>query len=617
MPFLDAEPTAAPDGAVAVVDAGADAPKAPSFAPVRATMAPANTTKWTLEDLAFEAPPGSLIVAAIARDLDGDGQRDIAAYVQPAAGGGGELRLYRGDDKGGLLASRPVTGSGGSADVALPAPCLGKPTMSLVGPHTIALELRPACGDAAPSPRRFLLAAFAPVPSIRWSARVAEPPSGWQFAVDADAPDRDGDGVDDPTISFALEGGGPPYEPGDRIVARLRYWDRPAGLSRDRTEPEASFQIVAQHASARAGKKATAIVVPSLVRRLRLLHAALCTEAGSPWIDIGGDHGIGCGASRGMEDAAAAEVKASLTMGDVLTAVVARERLSNGIAQKTTKTRNEIDKQILAAMPVQWATTKDLRSTPSTPSKGSIAWGALAFEKAGTLVIRTSTGVIRVDPLTLDDGEANDVPTWTWEVGVPGKDARLSAVVDACDAPYLAARVSGHDVPTGATVLPLPILPPFGPNRCGEGKSGGAQTTPVAWGASGLFALVDDEPVIVPAELTTPTGGRATGTTPAPAAKVDGPFVLGAPRSPSGQYLVVPTRFGLVRRDDAGATPTNLLIRAKDYEGLYTTLRECAVSNDGTKLACVRDGQVSAKVVLFDTASASATTDAGEPQDGG
>ncbi|MEO7092457.1 MAG: hypothetical protein ABI175_04345, partial [Polyangiales bacterium] len=342
---------------------------------------------------------------------------------------------------------------------------------------------------------------------------------------------------------------------------------------------------------------------------------------GSPWVDIGGDHGIGCGASRGMEDAAAAEVKASLTLGDVLTAIVARERLSTGIAQKTTKTRNEIDKQILAAMPVAWATSKDLRSTPSTPSKGSVAWGALAFEKSGTLLIRTSTGVIRVDPLTLDDGEANDVPTWSWEVAFPGKDARLAAIADACDAPYLAARISGHDVPTGATMLPLPILPRFGGNRCGDTKGAAAmQIAPVAWGASGLFTLVDDEPVLVPAELTTPTGGRATGTTPSPAAKVDGAFVLGAPRSPSGQFLVVPTRFGVVRRDDSGAAPANLLIRAKDLEGLYTSLRECAVSNDGTKIACVRDGLVSAKVVLFDTsATTTAIGDAGAlgPDDGG
>ncbi|MEO7092347.1 MAG: hypothetical protein ABI175_03790, partial [Polyangiales bacterium] len=342
VPFLEASVAVTTDGQVAAADAAPDAAKAPSFTPVRASIAPPNTTKWALDGLSFEAPPGNVIVAAIARDLDGDGQRDVAAYVQPPGGGGGELRLHRGDDKGSLEPSRAVTGSGGSADVALPSPCLGKPTMSLVGPHTIALELRPSCGEAAPSPRRFLLAAFAPVPSIRWSARLTEPPSGWQFAVDADAPDRDGDGVDDPTISFALEGGGAPYEPGDRIVARLRYWDRPAGLSRDRTEPEASFQVVAQHASARAGKKTTAMVVPPLVRRLRLLHAALCTEGGSPWVDIGGDHGIGCGASRGMEDAAAAEVKASLTLGDVLTAIVARERLSSGIAQKTTKTRNEI-----------------------------------------------------------------------------------------------------------------------------------------------------------------------------------------------------------------------------------------------------------------------------------
>ena len=597
------------DGDVAVVDAPVDGGKAPSFQPVRATLAPQNALKFTLDGATIDAPAGNVIIAAIAHDLDGDGVRDVAAYVQPAGGGGGELRLYRGDEKGDLSASRAVTGSGSNAEIGLPAPCLGKPVMTLVGPHTISLDLRPSCGDAAPSARRFVLAAFAPSPSIRWSARVAEAPPGWSLTIDVQAPDLDGDGVDDPTFVFGLEGGGAPYEPGDRMVALVRYWDRPAGLSRDRTEPEKSFQLVSQQAHARATKKTQAITVAALVRRLRLLHGALCAEAGAPWIDVGGDHGVGCGASRGLEDASAAEVKASLTMGDVLSAMAARERLSSSpAAQKTTKTRAEIDRQILAAVPAVWATTKEPRVIPSTPSKGAPAWGALAFEKSGSLLVRTTTGVVRIDPATLEDADAPDVASWGWEVVYPGKDVRLTAVVDACEAPYLAARIAGHDVPTGAMTLPLPIMPNFSSGRCPEGKAQNASTTVVSWGGGGLFTLVEHEPVIIPGELVTPSGARSSGTTPAPGTHVDGPVTLGAPRSPSGSYLVVPTRFGLVRRDETGG-PT-LLVRAKDIEGLYGSLRECAIGDDGAHLACVREG----KLILFDTAAAG---DAGASESGG
>jgi hypothetical protein len=599
VPFLeDSGATAQRDGDVTALDTGTDGGKVPAFQIVRATLAPPNTTKWSLEGLSFEAPGGTVVVAALAHDLDGDGQRDVAAYVQPPGGGGGEIRFYRGDGKGALQPSRGVVGSGAAGEISLPAPCLVKrePTlMTLVGPHTLAVDLRPVCGEAAPSQRRYAVAAFAPAPSIRCSARIAEPSPGWTLAVDVEALDRDGDGVDDPAFSFALEGGGPPYEPGERVVAKLRYWDRPAGLSRDRTEPEASFQYIAQVAAARATKKGTAIGVAAYVRRLRLLHASMCAEGGSASLEIGGERGLKCGPSRGLEEGGAAEIRSAVTLGDLFTASAARERLTLPSVTKTKKTREDVDKWILGAAPSIWGTTRDIKAIPSTPSKGAPAWGALSFEKSGALLVRTNTGVVRVDVSTMDESEANDVTSWGWEVVWPGKDIRLGGVVDACESPYLAARVTGHDVPTGAALLPLPMLPPMSSARCPEGKSASWGSTPVAWGASGLFVLVDHEPVIMPLELTTTSGARASGTLPAPGTRVEGAFVPGSPRSPGGGFLVTATRFGVVRRDEgAGA---NAFVRAKELEGLYGSLRECTVADGGARLACLREG----KALIIDT----------------
>jgi len=613
VPFLEDSGVDAPkDGEIAAYDSGTDGGKVSSFQIVRATIAPPSTTKWSLEGLSFDAPGGTQIVAALAQDLDGDGQRDVVAYVQPPGGGGGEIRFYRGDGKGGLLPSRGVVGSGAAGEIALPAPCLAKrePTlMTLVGPHTVSVDLRPACGDAAPAQRRFAVAAFAPAPSIRWSARISEPASGWSLGLDVEALDRDGDGVDDPAFSFVLEGGGPPYEPGERVVAKLRYWDRPAGLSRDRTEPEASFQWIAQVAAARAVKKATAISVAAHVRRLRLLHAAMCAEGGWPWLEIGGERGLKCGPSRGLEEGGAAEIRAAVTLGDLFTASAARERLTLPSVTKTKKTREDVDKWILGAAPSVWGITRDIKAIPSTPSKGAPAWGALAFEKSGSLLVRTNTGVVRVDATTNDESEANDVTSWPWEVMWPGKDVRLGAVVDACEAPYLGARVAGHDVPTGAALLPLPMLPPMSTSRCPEGKSASWLATPVAWGPSGLYALVDHEPVIVPLELTTASGARSSGTVPAPGSRVEGAFVQGSPRSPNGAFLVTATRFGVVRREDA--TGGNAFVRAKELEGLYGSLRECTISDSGARLACIREG----KAILIDTTTGSTGSPAPAPSD--
>ncbi|GAC1351209.1 MAG: hypothetical protein NVSMB1_02020 [Polyangiales bacterium] len=606
VPFLvEAGPSAIRDSEVVTLDSATEGSPAPSFQSLRASLAPPSSSKWSIEGLAFEAPAGQLIVAALAHDLDGDGQRDVAAYVQPGGGGGGELRFYRGDDKGSLAPGpgKIVGSSSGGADIALPAPCAGKPTMTLAGPHTITLDLHPACGDAAPSPRRFAVAAFVPTPSIRFNARVTDPPAGWTFNIDVDALDRDGDGVDDPAFVFSLEGGGPPYEPGERVAAKLRYWDRPAGLSRDRTEPEVSFQSIAQLAAGRSMKRSSAPLVAPLVRRLRLLHAALCSEGGAPWLEIGGDRGIKCGPSRGLEEAGLAEIRADLALSDVLSASAARERMSIPSTAKTKKIREEIDRSILGAGPSLWGITRDVRAIPSTPSKGAPAFGALTFEKSGGLLVRTSTGVTRIDA-NMEESEANDVPGWSWEVAFPGKDVHLSAVVDACDAPFLAARVAGHDVPTGAMLLPLPMMPSMSPARCPEGRSATFLVNPVSWGPTGLFALVDHEPVLVPTELATASGARATGTAPAPGSGVEGPFTPGSPRSPSLAFLVVPTRFGIVRRNDA--TSSNAFIRAKELEGLYGSLRECAIADSGMRLACIREG----KAVVLDVSAVSASPSA-------
>jgi len=134
-------------------------------------------------------------------------------------------------------------------------------------------------------------------------------------------------------IVIGLEGGSAPWDSGEKVSAKLVYIDKPAGLSKDRREPETSFQAIAQLALQRA-KKPTAAAVFAATRRLRMLHSAICAEGGAPWIDFSGDHGLACAPSRALEDAAVAEVKAALALGDPILAVAARERLSSSAASR-------------------------------------------------------------------------------------------------------------------------------------------------------------------------------------------------------------------------------------------------------------------------------------------
>jgi hypothetical protein len=605
VPFLeDAGNAVARDGEIAALDSATDGANGGGFAQLRATLAPPGTTKWSLDGLAFEAPAGAQIVAALAADLDGDGERDVVGYVQPSGGGGGELRFWKGSG-GALGPSRAVGGAAFGVDVALPAPCVGKPTLSMVGPHSISLDLRPSCGDAAPAHRRFFYAAFAPTPSIRWAARVVEPPAGLTFDVEASARDEDGDGVDDPTFRITLGGSAAPLEPGDPLIARLRYIDRAAGLSRDRNEPEASFQLIGNRASQLAGKKATAKGVAATVKRLRLLYAAMCKE-GSPWLEPSGEHGIECGRSLGLHVATLAQARAAMTLGDLFDASALRDHVVGNSGWNGSKAFSALDGQLRAAAPERTATLREAAALPATGNKGAPAWGALAFDGAGAMLIRTVTGVVRFEGNGVES-EAGDVATWPWEVQWPdGKDARLAGAAAGCDQPWILARVAGHDVPTGTAFSPLPLLPRLDKGRCVDGRAPSLAVVPIGWSDAGLLASIDGELAYVPKTIGGPGSALAydAGMTTTP--------VRGGPRSPNGAYLVLPSRLGLLRREES--TGAFVRVTQPALEGVYAALRECTVSNDGNRIACVRDG----RAILLDlasaaTASPSSTTGAPTP----
>ena len=66
--------------------------------------------------------------------------------------------------------------------------------------------------------------------------------------------------------------------------------------------------------------------------------------------------------------------------------------------------------------------------------------------------------------------------------------------------------------------------------------------------------------------------------------------------------MIVPTRFGLLRHDEQGSQ--HAWVRATELEGVYTQLRDCTISNDGVRMACIRDQ----KIFVIDTTLQPTTT---------
>ncbi|MDP9036408.1 MAG: hypothetical protein M3O50_16530, partial [Myxococcota bacterium] len=246
-------------------------------------------------------------------------------------------------------------------------------------------------------------------------------------------------------------------------------------------------------------------------------------------------------------------------------------------AARTAARLSEAQRWITSLAPV--ALARSVRAVAAVPLLGRAhmpAWGALAFESSGKLLVHTRSGVVRVDPDAGDEQDADGVSEWRTAVASPDGTMRWIETYDPCDGLPLHATFSP---PSGDDLrdVVLPVAPQLG-DHCDGARGAPARALAVAWGPAGLQAIVEGDPVLVSPDLV-----HASEL----AAFVDQPAVPGAPRSPDGRLLVVPTGAGLFVRGPEGAR----LLRASELDGTYAELRDCAVSNDGTHVGCIRDGK--------------------------
>ncbi|HEY8041527.1 MAG TPA: hypothetical protein VIF15_17090 [Polyangiaceae bacterium] len=580
VPYAIGSPEAGPDAS----DEAAPSASAPtagdaggSFEGEAAITAPPGLARWPVEGVVLEAPSGLVFVAAVVQDLDGDGKKDAFALVRPVEGNDpGELAWYRGQPGGDVEAgalAEPVTFA--PPALARDSGCTPVDRLVLVGRHAVMAELGAQCAAHATGvPDRWMaVVAAGTVARVRLAVTIADPPGAPALTLDADAADRDGDGRPDLALRITLEGGSAPLEPGPRVSATLAWLDRPAGLSRDAGATESSFALLAATAGARARNAKDAAAVPGLVAQARALFGAVCVEGGAPRLTgVVGTGAIACGAARPLEDAGLAEVHAYVTSGDALRASLALDRAERPPAARTPARLTEARGWIAALAPV--ANVRAVRAVAGVPelSHGhGPAWGALAFEASGKLLVLTRAGVVRVDPDAGDENAAPDVPAWRAAVVSPEGTMRWIETYDPCDGVALRGTfASGDDMRDVA----LPVAPALG-DHCAGSRGSPARAVPVAWGPGGLEAIVEGQPLLVAADLA-----HATPL----AAFLDSPVLLGSPRSPDGKTLVVATAAGLLVRGPSRAR----LLRAPELEGAYSDQRDCTVSNDGTHVACVR-----------------------------
>jgi hypothetical protein len=519
------------------------------------------------------SPPGTAFVLGVARDLDGDGTADGLAIVR---------RMDDAADVGAVVFFK----NGGSPMILVPSRigsqgCPLTQRLGIVGPRSAFVELGlgcPAQSSREPS-RSIAVLGFGKGPRVQLEAGILDPAGSAKLGIDADGIDRDGDGFEDVTLVATLEGGEAPFEPGPRTRARVVWFDKSAGLSRDPGEPDASLRAALSSLAFRAKSTKDAPAVPPAARQARALYRALCAEGGSARIVRGaGDALLSCGSSRGLEDAALAEVRAAVTNQSTLLAIGVLDRAQKPPATKTAARTTEATGWITTAAPITNATDapRQVAAVPAFERRKNPAWGALAFESSGRLLVRTVAGVVRVDYTTGDETDASDVKSWDLAVTSPSGAHRLLEVYNACDGVALHATL-GPGSEQDLVDAPLPIAPPLGMSRCTTAKGEPAPALALAWGASGLEAVIAGEPMLIT------DAGRASAL----AQPLGQTFVMGSPRSPDGKNLVVPTSLGLWLRTERKTR----LLRAPALDGTYGEQRDCVVSDDGSRVACIRAGR--------------------------
>ena len=573
-----------------VPSASAPSPEAgASFAAEPATLAPPGLARWPVDGVDLQAPEGRVFVAAVVRDYGEMGTRAAFAIVRPPDGSGpGEL-VYYGGPAGALV---PVSTYAPPEGLAHDAGCAPLGRLSRVGKRAVLVEFGVQCATRTTSaPARWVALVAAPVPprpaaspgpalpqGVRFAATIADPPGAPTLTIEADTSDRDGDRLPDVALRVTLDGGGAPFEPGPRVSATLAWLDRSAGLSRDVAVTEGSFAALASAAAVRARSPRDAAVVPAFVAQARALWRAVCAEGGSPRLSgVTGSGPITCGVARSLEELGLGEARAYVTTGDPLRAALAIERAERPPAARTAARVTEAQGWLAALAPV--AAARAVRAVAAVPLMGKghePAWGPLAFETGGKLLVRTRAGVVRVDPDAGDEADADGVSAWPSAVVSLDGAMRWIETYDPCDGLALRATfapASGDDVHDVA----LPVAPPLG-DRCAGSRGVPAHAVPVAWGPGGLEAIVEGEPVLVAPDLS-----RATPL----ASFLDSPALLGGPRSPDGKTMVVPTSSGLVVRSPSSTR----LLRAAELAAGTADQQACTVSVDGTHVACVYAGQ--------------------------
>lgn len=572
---IDAASPAVPAMTQPSADPSAAQPAA-SFTAVPAERAQAATV-LTLDGATLAAPQGKVLHAYSRADWNADGKDDVVAWTQDTQGAQGALVWYPRQEKGFgpavTLLVPPATWAPGDG-------CRTEAELWRIGLRTAWLKLSVACANAGPPqsrPQWATVIAPAKQPAVRVEVSIKPGLVGEDLTLNADATDRDGDGVDDVALTVSLAGEPSPLEAvGQPVAAELRWFDRPAGLSRDPHEPEASLRAQAARISKVARKKGALDEVASSARRLRRLHTLLCDEGKR--VELKGEE-LSCSSSQALQEADLAELDAALKIPEAARAIAVLSRMERPGAAFDPKRLADARSRYEKAFGTVRVAVREAPGVPMLGPATTPSWGALTFIADSTLFVRENAGTMSVEAESLAGKPSQTGPSggpWLVPLAAPAGKWMLEAVVDGCDGAPLRARMHSSEGTTVEVPLPIASEPR---SFCGSGRSP-VPVIPLGWTERGLEALIAGSSVRITAE---PPKASLTPTS------AMGPVASGAARSHDGRWIVVPVGFGLAF---AGPNGKGALWTHERLQGASPKLRDCTVADNMTVAACIEGNRV-------------------------
>lgn len=376
--------------------------------------------------------------------------------------------------------------------------------------------------------------------------------------------DRDADGYDDVVADVRL---GKTHIP-------LAWLNRPGGFARDPSQPEATFQELADSADRLMGSdlpgadKAALAVLDAFV--------ALCRESGAARVGFSGTQGLQCRRSPATAKALSVALTAAIRRGGFVRALELQRWWDEAVTEPTTEERELVQtawRRANAHMAATWRVIDEESSRAS-----------LYFPDDDTLVVEASA------PRSIQLSSGLKKRLADSELVAPARDPSGRYAIRS-----VRATCAGYEAEVGLIrskqTHRVPIEQPAGHGPCRapiDRPASVFEWAVLGWAPQGLVVASGDLLRIVPLNAFAKPAGRPLDLragTPLPAP------IRGARITPDGSRYVIPHKEGIVVRDwrEGGS---GLWLRPADWSKVPGELRSIALSPNGRRVAIQKGSEI-------------------------